>query len=34
VTQSFILSGSIAEEVPAGALRAELARLIDAVLAP
>jgi len=34
VTQSFILSGSIAEEVPAAALRAELSRLIDAVLAP
>jgi hypothetical protein len=34
VAQSFILSGSIAEDVPSNALRAELARLIDAVLAP
>jgi AcrR family transcriptional regulator len=34
VTQSFVLSGSIAEDVPAGALDGELARLVDAVLAP
>jgi AcrR family transcriptional regulator len=34
VTQSFILSGSIAEDVPPTALREELARLIDATLAP
>ncbi|HWH96482.1 MAG TPA: TetR/AcrR family transcriptional regulator [Baekduia sp.] len=34
VTQSFILSGSIAEDVAPDALREELARLIDAVLMP
>jgi AcrR family transcriptional regulator len=34
VTQSFILSGSIAEDVGTEALRDELARLIDAALAP
>jgi AcrR family transcriptional regulator len=34
VAQSFILSGSIAEDVPAAALREELGRLIDGVLTP
>jgi len=34
VAQSFILSGAIAEDVPAEALRAELARLVDGLLAP
>jgi hypothetical protein len=34
VAQTFILSGSIAEDVAPDALRQELARLVDAVLAP
>jgi AcrR family transcriptional regulator len=34
VTQSFVLSGGIAENVPEGALRAELALLLDAALRP
>lgn len=34
VAQSFVLSGSIAEDVTDSALREELARLIDATLAP
>ncbi|HEY6762297.1 MAG TPA: TetR/AcrR family transcriptional regulator [Baekduia sp.] len=34
VAQSFVLSGSIAEDVPELALRIELARLIEAVLTP
>jgi AcrR family transcriptional regulator len=33
VTQSFVLSSGIAEDVPEPALRAELERLVDAVLA-
>ena len=34
VTQSFVLSGSIAEDVAPEALRDELGRLVDAALAP
>jgi AcrR family transcriptional regulator len=34
VAQSFVLSGSIAEDVPAEALRDELARVFDGALAP
>lgn len=34
VAQSFILSGSIADDVPPTALRDELARLVEAVLTP
>jgi AcrR family transcriptional regulator len=34
VTQSFVLSGGIAEDVPESALRGELAHAVDALLAP
>jgi hypothetical protein len=34
VAQSFVLSGAIAEDVPAEALRDELARLVDGLLTP
>jgi AcrR family transcriptional regulator len=34
VTQSFVLSGGIADDVPEAALREELAHTIDAMLAP
>jgi AcrR family transcriptional regulator len=34
IVQSFVLSGAIAEDVPESQLRAELPRLIDAVLTP
>jgi AcrR family transcriptional regulator len=34
ITQSFVLSGSIAEDVPPGALRAELEHVLAAALAP
>ena len=34
VAQSFTLSAAIAEDVPAEALRAELARMVDGLLAP
>ena len=34
VAQSFVLSGSIAEDVAEDDLRIELARIIDALLAP
>jgi hypothetical protein len=34
VTQSFVLSGGIAEDVPEAALRKELQHAVDAMLAP
>jgi hypothetical protein len=34
VTQSFVLSGGIADDVPEAALREELAHAVDAMLAP